>query len=151
MPADTPAPALPATFRPTRTRVVLLGIGAVMFAVLTTVGLMLEGLGAGERVSFILTGALFCAVLAVLARPHVKADAHGVTVVNLTRTRRLEWAEVLGVHLRSGDPWVFLDLTDGTSLPVLGIQPGIARDHAVRDAAALRSLTEHHGTGPAGH
>ena len=31
------------------------------------------------------------------------------------------------MNLRPGDPWVFLDLSDGTSLPALGIQPGIAK------------------------
>ena len=66
-------------------------------------------------------------MLALLSRPKVVADEAGVTVVNLTAQRRLEWAEILRVNLRPGDPWVFLDLSDGTSLPVLGIQPGIAK------------------------
>lgn len=63
--------------------------------------------------------------------------------------RRLDWAEILRVNLRSGDPWVFLDLSDGSSLPTLGIQPGIARAHAIRDARALRALMEARGTGDA--
>ncbi|MGD9484312.1 PH domain-containing protein [Streptomyces sp. TRM70308] len=153
-PAASPAPPpLPVTFRPTRTRAVLLGVGLAIFAVLAVIGLLLEHLSAGERTSFVGTGALFFGVLALLARPHVRADGGGVTVVNLTRTRRLEWAEVVDVHLRSGDPWVTLDLADGTSLPVMGIQPGIARAHALRDAAALRALADAHGFGapPAGH
>jgi len=54
--------------------------------------------------------------------------------------RHLDWAEILQVNLRPGDPWVFLDLSDGTSLPVLGIQPGIARQRAIDDARALRAL-----------
>ncbi|WP_142215993.1 PH domain-containing protein [Streptomyces sp. SLBN-118] len=149
MSADAPqVPALPVTFRPTRTRVVLLAVGAAMFAVITAVALMLEKLSAGERSSFIFTALLFFGVLALLSRPKVVADENGVTVVNLTRTRRLEWAEILRVNLRPGDPWVFLDLSDGTSLPVLGIQPGIARAHAVRDARALRALAESRGTRP---
>lgn len=149
MSADAPqVPALPVTFRPTRTRVVLLTVGAVMFAVITAVALMLEKLSAGERSSFIFTALLFFGVLALLSRPKVVADESGVTVVNLTRTRRLEWAEIVRVNLRPGDPWVFLDLSDGTSLPVLGIQPGIARAHAIRDARALRALAESRGTRP---
>ncbi|WP_405605444.1 PH domain-containing protein [Streptomyces sp. NBC_01410] len=149
MSADAPqVPALPVTFRPTRTRVVLLTVGAVMFAVITAVALLLEKLSAGERSSFIFTALLFFGVLALLSRPKVVADENGVTVVNLTRTRRLEWAEIVRVNLRPGDPWVFLDLSDGTSLPVLGIQPGIARAHAIRDARALRALAESRGTLP---
>ena len=140
-------PALPVTFRPTRTRIVLLSVGIVLFAVITTVSLMLEKVRTPERLSFIVTAALFCGVLAVLSRPKVVADETGVTVVNLTRTRRLAWAEILRVNLRQGDPWVFLDLSDGSSLPALGIQPGIARQQAIRDARALRALTESHGTG----
>ncbi|MGW7364685.1 PH domain-containing protein [Streptomyces sp. NPDC054841] len=140
-------PTLPVTFRPTRTRAVLLSVGTVMFAVITAVALALEKLGPGERISFIFTAAVFFGVLALLSRPKVVADDQGVTVVNLTRSRRLEWAEILRVNLRPGDPWVFLDLSDGTSLPVLGIQPGIARQHAIRDARALRALAESRGSG----
>jgi Bacterial PH domain len=138
-------PRLPVTFRPTRTRIVLLTVGTAMFAVLTVIAFLLE-LGAGERVSFIVTGALFLGVLVLLGRPRVTVDKNGVTVVNLTRTRRLEWAEILGVNLRVGDPWVFLDLADGTSLPAMGIQPGIARQRAIRDASALRALAERYRT-----
>lgn len=141
-------PALPVTFRPTRTRIVLLSVGTVMFAVITAVALLLEKLSAGERSSFIFTALVFFGVLALLSRPKVVADDSGVTVVNLTRTRRLEWAEILRVNLRPGDPWVFLDLSDGTSLPVLGIQPGIAKAHAISDARALRALAETRGTRP---
>ncbi|MBA0050852.1 PH domain-containing protein [Streptomyces sp. AJS327] len=142
----TEPPGLPVTFRPTRTRVVLLSAGAVLCAVLVGLGLVLQA-SAGERISFAVTGLLFLGVLTLLARPRVTADERGVTVVNLTTTRTLAWAEVLRVNLRQGDPWVSLDLSDGTSLPAMGIQPGIAREQAVSDANALRALAERHGTG----
>ncbi len=145
--SDIQLPALPVTFRPTRTRVVLLTVGALMFAVITAVALMLEKLGPGERASFVFVAALFYGVLALLSRPKVVADDTGVTVVNLTRTRRLAWPEILRVNLREGDPWVFLDLSDGTSLPALGIQPGIGKQQAIRDARTLRALAETRGTG----
>jgi hypothetical protein len=84
-------------------------------------------------------------VLVLLSRPKVVADESGVTVVNIASSRRkLAWAEILQVNLRPGDPWVFLNLSDGTSLPALGIQPGIAKQHAIRDARALRALAEAH-------
>lgn len=145
--SEPTASVLPVTFRPARTRVVLLTVGLAMFVVITAVGLMLEKLGPGERASFVFTAALFLGVLVLLSRPKVVADDEGVTVVNITRTRRLAWAEILKVNLRPGDPWVFLDLSDGTSLPALGIQPGIAKDQAIRDARALRALADSHGTG----
>lgn len=153
-PAPTPQPgtepgrSLPVTFRPTRTRIVLLAVGAAILVTLTVIAMLLEGLGAGERASFVGTGLLFLGVLALLARPKVVADTDGVTVANLTTTRRLEWAEVIKVNLRTGDPWVILDLSDGTNLPAMGIQPGIARRQAIRDAKELRALVERYGTGP---
>ncbi|MEV3932599.1 MULTISPECIES: PH domain-containing protein [unclassified Streptomyces] len=151
MPAPSPRPnelpALPATFRPTLTRVVLLTVGAATFVVITAVAMILENLGAGERASFVFVALLFLGVLVLLSRPRVTADETGVTVVNITRSRRLAWAEILRVNLRAGDPWVFLDLSDGTSMPALGIQPGMAKKQAIRDARALRALTELHGSG----
>ncbi|MGW1931147.1 PH domain-containing protein [Streptomyces sp. NPDC001919] len=145
--SQAPTPALPVTFRPGRTRAVLLTLGVLMFVVITAVALMLERLGPGERLSFVFTAALLLGILVLLSRPKIVADDEGVTVVNITRTRRLAWAEILKVNLRPGDPWVFLDLSDGTSLPALGIQPGIAKESAIRDARALRALAESHGTG----
>ncbi|MFS8203513.1 PH domain-containing protein [Streptomyces sp. CWNU-52B] len=138
---DAPEPpALPVTFRPGRTRAVLLTAGAAIFVVITTVALLLEKLGPGERLSFVFTGALLFGVLVLLARPKVVADEAGVTVVNIVSGRRLAWEEILQVNLRPGDAWVFLDLSDGTSLPALGIQPGIAKARAISDARALRAL-----------
>ncbi len=140
-------PPLPVTFRPGRTRAILLSAGAAIFVVITTIALLLEKLGPGERLSFILTAALMFGVLAQLARVKVVADENGVTVVNIASRRRLEWAEIVQVNLRPGDPWVFLNLSDGTSLPALGIQPGIAKQRAIADARALRALTEAHSVG----
>ncbi|MFC9165429.1 PH domain-containing protein [Streptomyces fungicidicus] len=141
-----PPPALPATFRPGRTRAVLLTAGTALFAVITLIALLLDQLNPGERVSFVFTAALLAGVLFLLARPKVVADETGVTVVNIVSRRRLEWAEILQVNLRPGDPWVFLNLGDGTSLPALGIQPGIAKQQAIADARALRALAEARST-----
>lgn len=135
-------PSLPVTFRPARTRAVLLTAGVLIFVVISTVALLLEQLSPGEKLSFVVTGALLFGVLLWLSRPKVVADESGVTVVNFASTRRLEWAEILKVNLRTGDPWVFLNLSDGTSLPVLGIQPGINRQRAIADANTLRALVE---------
>ncbi|MFD9376016.1 PH domain-containing protein [Streptomyces sp. NPDC059999] len=149
--AQPAPPALPVTFRPNRTRAVLLGVGTVMFVTIGSIAFLLENLSPGERISFLFTAALLSSVLVLLSRPKVVADEAGVTVVNLTTTRRLEWAQILRVNLRPGDPWVFLDLNDGTSLPALGIQPGIAKAQAIGDARALRALAESRGTGGHDH
>ncbi|SEC38400.1 PH domain-containing protein [Streptomyces misionensis] len=135
-------PTLPVTFRPGHTRAILLTAGVVIFLTISGIAVLLEGLGPGERLSFVVTGALIFWVLAKLARVKVVADEQGVTVVNIAGTRRLDWAEILQVNLRPGDPWVFLNLSDGTSLPALGIQPGLAKQRAIADARALRALAE---------
>ncbi|MEW2398346.1 PH domain-containing protein [Streptomyces sp. NPDC046862] len=135
-------PALPVTFRPGRTRAVLLTASIAIFAVITVIAMLLEQLSPGERMSFVFTGALLGGVLVLLSRPKVVADESGVTVVNIVGRRRLAWAEIVQVNLRPGDPWVFLNLSDGTSLPALGIQPGIAKKRAIEDARTLRALAE---------
>ncbi|MER5546600.1 PH domain-containing protein [Streptomyces sp. NPDC001118] len=138
--SDTPS--LPVTFRPGHTRAILLTAGVAIFLTISGIALLLEHLGPGERASFVVTGALIFWVLARLARVKVVADESGVTVVNIAGERRLDWAEILQVNLRPGDPWVFLNLSDGTSLPALGIQPGLAKQRAIADAQALRALAE---------
>ncbi|GGZ59668.1 PH domain-containing protein [Streptomyces bluensis] len=142
MPDLPDLPALPVTFRPGRTRAVLLTASVAIFVVITVIAMLLEQLGPGERMSFVFTGALLSCVLLLLSRPKVVADESGVTVVNIVGKRRLEWAEILQVNLRPGDPWVFLNLSDGSSLPALGIQPGIAKQRAIEDARTLRALAE---------
>ncbi|MFJ6835337.1 PH domain-containing protein [Streptomyces sp. NPDC091209] len=145
-------PSLPVTFRPARTRAVLLTAGASILVVITTVAMLLEQLGPGEKLSFIFTAALLFGVLVLLSRPKVVADESGVTVVNIASRRHLDWAEIVQVNLRPGDPWVFLDLSDGTSLPALGIQPGIAKQRAIEDARTLRALASARGIRePDGH
>jgi hypothetical protein len=139
-------PTLPVTFRPGRTRAVLLTAGVAIFVTITVIALLLEQLGPGERLSFIFTAALLAGVLFLLARVMVVADESGVTVQNIAGRRHLEWAEIIQVNLRPGDPWVFLNLSDGTSLPALGIQPGIAKQQAIADAKALRALAEARST-----
>ncbi|GAA3308170.1 PH domain-containing protein [Streptomyces cinereospinus] len=135
-------PALPVTFRPRRTRAVLLCLAVLIFVVVSSIALLLDRLGPGERLTFVCTAAVLASVALTLARPKVIAEETGVTVVNFASTRRLEWAQIVQVHLRVGDPWVFLDLSDGTSLPAIGIQPGIAKAQAIADARALRALVE---------
>ncbi|WP_326600160.1 PH domain-containing protein [Streptomyces sp. NBC_01803] len=150
-PSPEGLPELPVTFRPMVTRVVLMTIGAAVFGVLTLVAVLLPADGAmswslGDRLAFVGSGLLVWAVLALLSRPRVTAGPEGVTVVNLTTTRHLTWPQILRVTLRPGDPWVTLDLADGTVQAVMAIQPGVARRRALADARTLRALAETHGT-----
>lgn len=147
------AARLPVTFRPLLTRVVLLTVGILLLGTFLVLAVLMPGEGAspwstGDRVGVAVLGVLALAVLALLSRPKAVADRGGLTVVNVVVRRRLAWAEVLGVRLRPGDAWVHLDLADGTTLAVMGIQPGIARRQALHDARLLRELVTALGEAP---
>lgn len=152
-PGPAGAPRLPVVFRPVATRIVLLVTGAAVFAVLTVVAVLLPTRGAaswhaGDRIAISAGGLLVWAVLALLSRPRAAAGRQGLTVTNLTTRRHLAWEQILRVTLRPGDPWVTLDLSDGTTLAVMAIQPALARRRAVADARMLRALAEAYGTAP---
>ncbi len=84
-------------------------------------------------------GAMTCGY--ALTRSRVDAREEGLTVVNGFKRRDLEWSQVLGVSLRPGSPWVVLDLSDGTSVPAMGIQ-GSDGARATRQVKLLRALVE---------
>jgi hypothetical protein len=75
-----------------------------------------------DRVLLVALGVFAGWFIGRFARVRVAADEAGLLVVNAFRRRRLEWAQVVGVRLGSGDPWVQLDLSDGTVLAVMAIQ-----------------------------
>jgi hypothetical protein len=150
MPAAEEPLALPVTFRPVRTRTVLMTVGTVLLVTFVTVAFAMPGWSPLDRGVFIATGVVVFGLLSLLSRPKIVAAPGGLTVINLTTKRRLEWAEVLRVNLRPGDPWVYLDLADGTSLAAMGIQPGNGRERAVHEARRLKALTEAYGTSESG-
>ena len=132
------------TFRPLGVRVTIYVLGALLLAV---VGVMWFSFPAEirdqfsifQRVTLIGLGALFYAAGYALARSRVVAREGGLTIVNGYRTRRFEWNQVLAVSLRPGSPWAVLDLSDGTSVPAMGIQSsdGARATEQVRQVRAL--------------
>jgi Bacterial PH domain len=51
----------------------------------------------------------------------------------------IDWAEIVEVNLREGDPWVYLDLADGSVLPAMGLQAADG-EHCRTMARELRTL-----------
>jgi hypothetical protein len=139
----TPHRALPVTWRPRRARIVAYGVAVVILTSMVLLAVALPGGTGGfravDRVGVIVFGLAVVWFLFVLARPRVDADEEGVTVINLVRRRRLEWAEIVEVNLHVGDPWVYLDLTDGTVLPVMALQAADG-EHGRAMARELRAL-----------
>jgi Bacterial PH domain len=135
-------------FRPRRARVV---VYVMAFAMLTTLVWIAFALPSGgphpwgtwSRVSLIALAVAICVPLHRLAAVRVVTDDSGVTVVNVVRRRRLDWAQIIGVRLSQDDPWLVLDLDDGEAMQAMGVarSEGAAAQQAARDFARL--VNEH--------
>ncbi|HEX3826068.1 MAG TPA: PH domain-containing protein [Sporichthyaceae bacterium] len=145
-PTGTP---LPHTWRPRRTRKFCRALSAVLLVVFGSVAALLPG-GGGFSFSFLDRVGVFAfaAGIAWFLNRHasvlVRATTEGLEVVNLFHTRRFSWGEVLAVRLRPGDPWAFIDIADGETVALMGIQAsdGPAATAAARELARLaRRLT----------
>ena len=74
-----------------------------------------------------------------LVRSRVVATEEHLIVVNGYQRRAFEWAQVVAIHMPPGAPWATLDLADGDTCPVMGIQgsDGDRARLAVRQVRAL--------------
>ena len=86
----------------------------------------------------VIIGILLFVTYYALVRCKVVAVETGLTVVNGYRTRRFEWSQLIGISLPRGAPWATLDLSDGTSVSVMGIQ-GSDGDRARRAVREVRA------------
>ncbi len=98
-----------------------------------------------DRIGIVIVGLLVAYVLHRLGAVRLETDAAGLTVVNVVHRRRLEWAEVIGVQLPPGDPWLTMDLSDGDTIAVMAIQ-GSDKSYAQEQAARLARLVQDHST-----
>ena len=150
--ASDPVPALPVTWRPLGPRVV--GI-AIALGLVVVIAFSWFGFDAETRAKFttfqrgtlVLLGLGVFALLYGLLRSRVEAHADRLVVVNGFRRREFAWAEVVAVHLPPGAPWVTLDLADGETAAVMGIQGSdgaraVAAVQQLRRIVAQRSLPD---------
>jgi hypothetical protein len=147
--AQRPGPrGLPARFRPSGVRYAGWIFGVALLVVLVVVWLTLPGEAQDaftglQRATVALMFLAGAVIAHALGRCRVDADEHGLRVVNGYRTHVLEWAQVVAVRLAPGNPWATLDLADGTSVAVMGIQ-GSDGQRARRQVRQLRALIEAH-------
>lgn len=150
-------PSLPVVWRPRLGRLVVYAMAIVVTLTGLAIAALLPaevraGFSGPQVATLVVLWAGLMALGWALSRPRVLADAAGLTVVNMVRTRRLEWAEVVSVRMASGDPWVLLDVSDGTTLPAMGIQSADG-DRGRRAARELRALVDRYsqpeGSAPA--
>lgn len=133
-------PALPRTFRPRLGRVVPWALGAVLLTAAVVLAAVLPASWtAADRVLMVATGLLMGEFLRRVGDVRVRADEDGLLVANILAKRRLAWAEVVSLRLVEGDPWLVFDLSDGSTLPAMGVQ-GSEGAYARRQAADLASL-----------
>ncbi|MGC0422148.1 PH domain-containing protein [Embleya sp. AB8] len=142
---------LPRTWYAKRSRLITAVLGTIILVGLCVLAVMLPeqgGWGFGSRMGVAFTGVIGLGAMLMLGRPKVVAAVGGVTVVNLLRTTHLEWAQIVRVYLRQGDPWVYIDMSNGDTLPVMGIQTSNGKADAISAARELRGLAEKYGAAP---
>lgn len=117
---------------------------AVLLVALPTAGL--TGYSAADRAGFALLGAGIVWFCWRQATVRAVPTADGLVVRNLATTRTVGWAEIVLVRFGGGGAWVQLDLADGDTLAVMGVQRSdgqYARQQARRLATlvAVRTRT----------
>ncbi len=141
-------------FRPVRARVVVYVCAAAVLVTLVTLAVVLPSggphpWGPGSRLGVVLFGLVAVAVLHRLASVRVETSDDGILVANVIGRRRLEWAEVVGVRLSRDDPWMLLDLSDGTALAAMGVQKSEG-ERGQRQAREFARMVQEHTQVP-GH
>ena len=147
--------ALPRTFRPRKARLVVYPVAAAVFLSLLGCAIFLPSEGQGSwgiwsRLGLVAVGLVSVWFLHRLAAVRLHAAEDGVEVVNIFVRTRLVWPQIVDVRLSRDDPWVLLDLSDGETLAVMGIQKtdGARADRDARDLARLvveHSRVDHDG------
>lgn len=132
-----------AVFAPRRARVVAAVVAVAFMIMMILLGFLSPGSGILDKVGFIGVGVGVAWLMYRLAGVHATPSPTGLVVRNLFITTRLEWAQIVSV--RFGDrPWVLLDLSDGETLSVMGIQRADG-EFGRREAVRLADLVEEHG------
>lgn len=133
-------PEVPHTWRPRTVRMVAYGLGMLIVATFAVMAVILPmDWRALDRVMLVGFGILVAGGLHLLGRPRLTVEENQVLVVNGIRTHVLSWQEILDIQMPEGEPWPCVDLSDGTSLPVMGIQStdGESARQAVEDFRAM--------------
>ena len=146
----TDGEALYRPFRPTAARWVANVLAVVVLTFMVVLALVVpaiagEGVGPADRAGIIGFGLLVSWFLTRQAGVRATPDRQGLTVRNLLLTRRVEWAEIVSVRFGQGRPWVQLDLADGDTLAVMGVQAADGA-RAVAEATRLSTLVARHST-----
>jgi hypothetical protein len=147
-------PRLDDVFRPRFARWVTGTLGCVVALATVLLLVLLPGTGLvgfalGDRIGIGLVG--FAIVWFCWRQATVRAvpGPDGLRVRNLATTRTVPWAQIVWVRFGEGRPWVQLDLDDGDTLAVMGVQRSDG-ERARQEARRLATLVQvRQRTGPA--
>jgi hypothetical protein len=140
--------ALHAVLRPRRSRFVAFGVaGVVILAFVALIVALGDGLGWSDRMGFVLLAGAVTWFLWRLASVRAVPTETGLHVRNLVLERDLSWAQIVSVRFGGGNPWALLDLDDGETLPVMGVQRSdgaraVAESRRLATLVALHSRTD---------
>ena len=134
--------ALQATFRPPRGPAVARAVAVAAIAMGLLLAVAVPGAGWADRLGFLAFGGAIAWFMHRQAGVRAVPSQDGLLVRNLIHERQLEWAEVVDVQFGGGRPWVQLDLSDGDTLAVMGVQraDGPRADAEARRLATLVAL-----------
>lgn len=126
----------------------VLAVGGSLF-----VGLTSQAPGStatANRWAFVGFAMLVAVLLWRLGGVYAAPSTDGLVVRNIVRTRRLAWPEIVAVRLTVDDPWIVLDLADGTTWPVMAVQRADG-ERGMREATRLARLVRARGEAPEQH
>lgn len=130
---------LHAPVRPLRSRRIALAVaGFELVAFGALIVASGDALGWSDRAGFVLLAGALAWFLWRLASVAAVPGPEGLLVRNILVTRELVWAQIVSVRFGGGNPWALLDLADGDTLAVMGIQRS---DGARAQAEATRLAT----------
>ncbi|WP_245993312.1 PH domain-containing protein [Xylanimonas allomyrinae] len=100
-----------------------------------------------NRWSFVGLAACAAALLWRLGGVRATPSPQRLVVRNILRTRRLDWPQIVAVRMSLSDPWVMLDLADGTTQPVMAVQRADGK-RGIAEAGRLAALVRQLGEAP---
>jgi len=143
-PRDVARRELHVPFRPRLARLVALVLGLVVAVATPVLVATVPGVyGLPDLAGFALVGAAIVWFCWRQASVRAVPDEQGLAVRNLMLSRRVEWAQIVSVRFGQGRPWVQLDLADGDTLAVMGVQRADG-GFAMTEAARLATLVALH-------
>jgi hypothetical protein len=138
-------------FRPRRARLVIYPMATVFVAAMVIGAFSLPtrgsmSFGTPDRFALVGMGLVVAYGLHRLADVRAVARPEGLEVVNIVHHTLLDWAQVIDVRLTRDDPWVMLDLSDGETLAVMGIQKADGERGLDQARSLARLVAEHSRT-----